>query len=150
MSAKNPLSKWQDAATNLGQNNPVLIRVYSTLFDKVVFGVIFLSTLKCSKSSISFSSVCISVLPHFCQTLRPSGTWWFRHHNNTGKEMKIMKLNVAQFSSTSSFFLPLGPNARLSALFSNGLTLPAIWEIKFHTVTKQGVKLLLYVWNFVY
>jgi len=77
-----------------------------------------------------------SHLSNACCIPRPSHPPWLEHPN---KLRSSSLCTLLQSPVTSSF---LGPNVLLYALFSNTVyVLPLVWEIKFHTHTKQQVKL---------
>jgi hypothetical protein len=73
----------------------------------------------------------------------PSHPPLFDHPNNMWWSVKVMKIFIMQ-STPASFHFHLGPNILLSTLFWNTIYfLTLVCENKFHTHTKQEVKLWL-------
>ena len=141
------IHKHRPTLSILSQINPVHASTYHFL--KIHFNIIFASTPRCSKLSLSIrslhqNSVIISSVSRKCQVTRPSHCW-YGHPNNIWWEVKIMKILFIQYILLHSAVIAflLGRNILLSTLFFSTLSWrsPSMWQSKFHTHTKQQAKL---------
>jgi len=126
----------------LSQMHPLY--TFPNYFPKIHSKTIFLFTTRSYAWSLHFkfsdqNLVSISHLSHACYMSQTSHSTSFDHPNNIWWSVKVVKLIIIQSSPASCHFLPL--KSKYSPQMPWIYVLPLVWETKFHTHTKQQVRL---------
>ena len=97
-----------------------------------------------SYPQISPPKPCIHLSPHTCHMSRPSHSSRLDHPNNIGLRVQIIKFLIMYFSPLPCYLVPFRPKYSSSAPYSqtpSAYVPPSSCETKFHTHTKQQVKI---------
>ena len=149
---------WQQPATFpvLNQINPV--HALPTNFFKTCFNIIFPSTPRFSKWSLSLrlkhqNSLWTYSFPHMSLLPRPSHSSWFDHLDSSLWTLTIKELLVSEILQSPVTSSLLDPNIFFSTLFSNTLSLhysPNVRDKFLYLCTTTGNIVVLYILIFIF